>query len=118
MRKLSSINFKYAYRLHFVVVIRIYFEKKINLPQSTNSKNPSQIKNIFTSSQLTEYVQNQGSYQIQKGIYKFLLSFFFLYNFKLKMEALIDCKLLLVIFPFKNLCIFTRIHFFCIREND
>ena len=70
--------------------------QEFDLPQSTNSKNPGQIKIIFTSSRFTEYVQNQESYQIQQGIYKFLLSFSFSRNFKLKTEFIIDCKSLLM----------------------
>ena len=56
--------------------------QKFDLPYSTSSKSPGQIKIILTSSQFTEHVQNQGLNQIHEGIYRFLLSFFFLHNFK------------------------------------
>ena len=50
MTKLRAINFNYTNRLHLVLVIRNYFDKKNELPQSTSSMNPGQIKIILISS--------------------------------------------------------------------
>ena len=63
MRKLSSINFNYTYRLQLVIVIRNYFDKNLIYPEVQGAR--IQIKKkkfILTSSQFTEYIQHQVLY--------------------------------------------------------
>ena len=45
VRKLSGINLNYTYRLHLVLIIRIYFDKKFDLSRNTSNKKLDQIKN-------------------------------------------------------------------------
>ena len=82
--KLSDFNFNSIYRIHIVLVIRIYFEK--NLPSSTSGKNLRQMKVILTSTQFAKYVQHQVLYQLQWLRYKYLSSLVF-YTIKLKTEV-------------------------------
>ena len=85
VRKLGGINFNHTYRLHLVLVIRIYFDKNLIYPEIQATR-----KIILISSQFTEYVQHQVLYQIKQQIYKFLLSMLsFLHDFKLKTEVII-----------------------------
>ena len=77
MTKLSGINFSNTNRLHLVLVIKIYFDNNFNYPKVyTSSKTPGQIK--FTSQVPTLLNMFKAKYnyiyQIQQGIYKFLLS--------------------------------------------
>ena len=74
MRKLSGVNFNYTYRLHLVLVIRIYYDKNLIYPEIQASRMLMKQKIVLTSSQFTKYDQHQVSYQIQQQTYNFLLS--------------------------------------------
>ena len=91
VRKLSGVNFNYTYRLHLVLVIRIYVDKNLICPEIQAARILMKQKIIFICSQFTEYVHHQVLYQIQHQIYTtfcYLLSF--LHNLKLKTELIID----------------------------
>ena len=85
-----GINLNCTYRFHLVVVIRQKLRQKLDLPRSTSNKNPGQIKIVFTSSQFTEHIQHQVLRQIQQEITNSCNLLFFLRNFKLKTEVIID----------------------------
>ena len=44
VRKLSGVDFNYSYRLHVVLIIRIYFDKNL-IYSDKSSKNPDETKN-------------------------------------------------------------------------
>ena len=90
MRKLSNTNFNYTNIFRLVLVIRIYIDKKNWITLKHKQQEPLSNKKHRHKSPITGYVQNQVLCQLQKGIYKFLLSLFFLHDFKLKTEVITD----------------------------
>ena len=94
MTKLSGINFNNTNRFHLVLVIRIYFDNNFNyLKVYTTSKTTGQIKITSQVPNLLIMFKTKYNYiyQIQQGIYKFLLSIFsYIHNFKLRAEVIID----------------------------
>ena len=96
MTKLSGIDFNNTCRLHLVLAIKIYFDNNFNYPRVyASSKTPGQIKITSQVPNLLNMFKAKYNYiyQIQQGIYKFLLSTFsfsFLHNFKLRTEVTID----------------------------
>ena len=95
MRKLSE-NFNYTYRLHLVLVIRIYFDKvwfiqKYKQQESWwNKKSFSYVANYLNMFNTKHYIKYNNKYTISY----YLLSF--LHNLKLKTELIIDWKVLLL----------------------
>ena len=79
MTKLSGINFNNTNRLHLVLVIKIYFDNNFNYPKVyAGSKTPGQIKITSQVPNLLNIFKAKHNYiyQIQQGMYKFLLSIF------------------------------------------
>ena len=91
MRKLSE-NFNYTYRLHLVLVIRIYFDKiwfiqKYKQQESWwNKKSFSYVVNYLNMFNTKHYIKYDNKYAISC----YLLSF--LHNLKLKSELIIVKK--------------------------
>ena len=106
MRKLSGINFNFTYRLHLVLVIRIW------LSRSTSSKNPDQTKIILISSNLLIMFNTKYYIKYSSKYTNSCYIFFFLHNFKLKTEVIINKKSLLVAelnkFELQDYYIFTK----------
>ena len=131
MTKLSGINFNNTNRLHLVLAIRIYFDKRLNYPKVyKSSKTPGHIKITSQVPNLRYIIKTIYNYiyKIQLGIYKFLPIFFFffiyiifyihqfffyIHHFKLKTEVIISCGLNFL----SKTCAYLEGYIFCIREK-
>ena len=66
--KLSGVILSYSYRLHLVLVIRIYSDKNSIYPETQAARILVKQKIILICFQFTEYVQYQVLHQTQQQI--------------------------------------------------
>ena len=90
MRKFIGISFNYTYRLHLVLVIRIYFDKKLIYPEIgaaqilVKKKSSSQVSNLLNMLNTKYYIKCSSKYINPRDF------LFFLHDFKLNTEVSIE----------------------------